>query len=289
MVIDSKTDCVYDKPGQDPIITKASTSKYLSNFQLFMELEMEYNKEYLKKPIFKTSLDKDALNGKLDLIDFQTSVMKWAPQPIKKKSNKGRKRTPVHNAFSIYELIYDSVLPKWKKCLTLKANRRTAKTLKARSDTVWKKILRDVREFYRLLFRARFHYLEYQSQQGAVACIQTLFSELNIPLKDDEEYIHGVFRYLHQSHKSRFPGLSDKAIPLDAIEKYNEHFRSLYMKDDFGARLLYFVFKNFTYEYCLLVKPRYRQEITEKVCMLLNCYRRMSEPAHLERIEYHLF
>ncbi|CAI2378390.1 unnamed protein product [Moneuplotes crassus] len=271
------------------MISKIQAPSSREHFQLFMELEMEYNKEHLMKPIKQTSLDKDLLDQEYDQADMNSPMLCWGSHVMKKKSTKGRKRNPAHSASSIYELIYDSVLPKWEKCLTSKANRRAPNTPKARSDTVWKKILRDVREFYRLLFRARFHYLEYQNQQGAIVCIQTLFSELNIPLKNDEEYLHRVFRYLHQSHKSRFPGLSKEPTPLDAIEKYNENYRSLYMKDDFGARLLYFVFKNFTPEYCLLIKSRYQREIAEKVCMLLNCYRRMRKTEHLERIEHHCY
>lgn len=192
----------------------------------------------------------------------------------------------------MYELIWKSVIPLWKHSLKSKANRKEPTTLKARSDTIWKKILRDVREFYRLLFRWRFHYLEYHNEEGALKCAKVLFEELNIPLQFDEEQLHEVFEYLHQSHKIRFFG-SDAATGwetvLNVIEKYNEHTRSLFMKDDFGARLVYFVFKNFLREYCLLVKPRYQKEITEKVCMLLNCYRKMRSYGDLDKIEFHLY
>ncbi|CAI2384123.1 unnamed protein product [Moneuplotes crassus] len=288
LIHESQPNSAFKKPSQEYITPKTSTVKSSEHFQLFMELDMEYSKEHLMKPMV-ASQSKSSWAEQLDLQYFQSSAFCWKTHAPLQMSNKGRKRRHVHSASSIYELIYDSVLPKWKKCLKSKANRRIPKTLKARPDTIWKKILRDVREFYRMLFRARFHYLEYQDQKGAVTCIQILFSELNIPLNNNEEYLHGVFRYLHQSHKSRFPGLKEDPTPLDAIEKYNEHYRSLYMKDDFGARLLYFVFKNFTPEYCLLVKSRYQREIAEKVCMLLNCYRRMRKPEHLERIEHLLF
>lgn len=113
-------------------------------------------------------------------------------------------------------------------------------------------MLRDVREFYRLLFRFRFHYLEYQTEEGAIECIRIFLNELNIPLPSEDHHLHSVFRYLHQSHKFRFsavPNGKEKVLPLEVIEKYNENYRSAYMKDEFGARLLYFVFKNFMPEY----------------------------------------
>jgi len=79
---------------------------------------------------------------------------------------KGRKRVPVNSASNMHELIHDYVLPKWKIYLKEKAERRVAKSLLPRSDTIWKKILRDLREFYRLLFRNRFHHLEFKDEEG---------------------------------------------------------------------------------------------------------------------------
>ena len=49
---------------------------------------------------------------------------------------------------SMYDIIYEYVIPKWKKYLKSKSERRISTQIKPRKDTLWKKILRDVREFY---------------------------------------------------------------------------------------------------------------------------------------------
>jgi hypothetical protein len=65
-------------------------------------------------------------------------------------------------------LIDDHVIPKWKEYMASKTQRRMVDTRgDPRTDTIWKKILRDVREFYRILFRLRFHHLEFKDQEGA--------------------------------------------------------------------------------------------------------------------------
>ena len=83
------------------------------------------------------------------------------------KPSKGRRRNVINQAESIYDLIYNYALPKWKKYLQFKSERGITNTNKARPDTLWKKILRDVREFFRILFRKRFHYLDFKDFKGA--------------------------------------------------------------------------------------------------------------------------
>jgi len=61
-------------------------------------------------------------------------------------------------------MIEEKVIPRWKKYLKLKSSKITANPKnKPRIDTFRKKVLRDIREFYRILFRARFHYDEFQN------------------------------------------------------------------------------------------------------------------------------
>lgn len=86
---------------------------------------------------------------------------------MNRKATKGRKRNLVHQAKNMAELIETYVVPKWKQYLTFKSERGVSTTIKPRPDTVWKKILRDVREFFRILFRKRFHYLDYKETEGA--------------------------------------------------------------------------------------------------------------------------
>lgn len=135
---------------------------------------MEYNIEHLKEPIINTphnQLTKDnhfSYNTKdraYSGVSNKSSA--GADDSFVSKATKGRKRNIVLKSHSMHELINDHVIPRWKEYLKQKSDRGISKTHAARPDTIWKKILRDVREFFRILFRKRFHYLEFQDVDGA--------------------------------------------------------------------------------------------------------------------------
>ena len=205
---------------------------------------------------------------------------------IETKPNRGRKRNYIVKVSNIYDLINDYVIPKWKIYLKAKSERHINSDIKPRSDTIWKKILRDVREFYRILFRNRFHYLEFKDSQKAYECIKFMFDELGISLQDKNVNNIKLFKYLHQTHKPRLNESVLEDSPFEVIEKYNENFRKLYMTDITCAQMFYFVYKNFIDVYCSLVKPKYRKEVVTLICLLLNCYKKMKSIHHIERICY---
>lgn len=69
-----------------------------------------------------------------------------------------------------------------------------------REDTVWKKIFRDLREFFRILFRLRFHPLDYKTPQEADTCTKVLLGELGIDYsKMTDHEIRKIFYYMHQT------------------------------------------------------------------------------------------
>lgn len=85
------------------------------------------------------------------------------------KSCKGRKRKQYSQYSSIRELIELEAIPQWVKYLKKKmvSNEEKETGITPRDDTIWKKIFRDLREFFRILFKARFHPLDYKSCEQA--------------------------------------------------------------------------------------------------------------------------
>ena len=185
----------------------------------------------------------------------------------------------------MYELIYAYVIPKWIKYLQLKSERSIDTQAKPRPDTLWKKILRDVREFFRILFRLRFHHLEFKDVEGAALWVQTLFDELGIPLADNEANDYKLFRFVHQTHKAKNNAIDELSTsPYEAIEKFNEVYKKAFMTNFTCARMLYFVFQNFLDVYSVQVKSRYRKDVVTMIVMVLNCFKRMTSYHHIKRI-----
>lgn len=85
------------------------------------------------------------------------------------KTTKGRKRKEYSQFDNLRELIEKDALPQWVKYLKkkMKNNEDKETGVTPRDDTIWKKIFRDLREFYRILFKSRFHPLDYKSGEQA--------------------------------------------------------------------------------------------------------------------------
>ena len=240
---------------------------------------MEYNKEFLIRPLFQ-----DLGNRSASLIKFEEGSNYTDEFKAETKPSKGRKRNIIAKASNIYDLINENVIPKWKYYLKSKSERHVDSEIKPRADTIWKKILRDVREFYRILFRNRFHHLEFKDSQKAYECLNNMFDGIGISLQDKHRNSIKLFRYVHQTHKSKSNGNELEDSPFEVIEKYNENYRKLFMTDITWAQMFYFVYKNYLDIYCSLVKPKYRKEVITLICLLLNCYKKMKSAHHIDRI-----
>ena len=246
---------------------------------------MDNLSEHLQRPLHK--LNEEILKNYEGSDSSYSQSWKYQAEEISAKISKpikGRKRNIVNNAENIHELILNDVIPKWKNYLQFKSERGYSIAPRARSDTLWKKILRDVREFFRILFRKRFHYLEFKDFKGASNWIKVLFEELGIEISEESSDLK-LFRFIHQTHKSKFDYVDNNDdSPYEVIEKYNEHYRELFMTDLTCSRMFYFVYKNFLSDYISLVKQIYRKEVVTMIWLLLNWYKRMKESDHIKRI-----
>ncbi|CAI2369336.1 unnamed protein product [Moneuplotes crassus] len=178
---------------------------------------------------------------------------------------------------SIYKIIYEYVLPKWTQYLFLKNRRKDTCTVKRRADTYKKKIVRDLREFYRILFRRRFHLSEYKTLEGIKSCMKTLFTELGFNLNDEDVCDYHLFRYLHQTHKStsqkNLEGFTLRGdSPFRSVEKYNDTRYNDFLTHTLGSQIFYFVFKNFRREYLPSVKSEVRPTIVKMINKILSYY-----------------
>ncbi|CAI2375839.1 unnamed protein product [Moneuplotes crassus] len=188
---------------------------------------------------------------------------------------------------SISKIIAEYVLPKWTQYLFLKNQRKEACTAKRRADTYKKKIGRDLREFYRILFRRRFHLSEYKTLEGVKSCVKKVFSELGFAITKEDLSDYHLFRYLHQTHKST----SNKDLegfklsqdsPFRSVEKYNDTRYNDFLTHTLGSQLFYFVFKNFDKEYFPSIKSEVRPTVNKMVTQILSFYEETQEISNLK-------
>lgn len=156
--------------------------------------------------------------------------------------------------------------------MTSKTERREGDAKKKpRRDTFRKKILRDMREFYRILFRKRFHISEYKSVPDIQKCLRVFFDELGLPLSEEELNDYQLFRYVHQTHQYTTKKIkpSKEALhgdsPFKVSEKYNDSNFKKFMKHPLPSRLFYFCFNNYLQYYYPTIKADYREEVMSVV------------------------
>ncbi|CAI2370529.1 unnamed protein product [Moneuplotes crassus] len=207
------------------------------------------------------------------------------------KKKKGRKRTNVLKFTNLYELIHEHVIPRWKKYLSKKSIKTDKNSdEQPRSDILWKKIIRDAREFYRILFRMRFHYLDHKDEKSIEKCISIFFEELGIPIEPHYFEDPSLYIFLHQTKRkteSRLFSDSDNEVwlsPFKVIEKFNSHYKKFFLSDKLCSRLLYFVYINYITDYTKLTNLKYQTTLVTTICLMLRCYTRMSKFSQLSRV-----
>ncbi|CAI2360790.1 unnamed protein product [Moneuplotes crassus] len=195
---------------------------------------------------------------------------------------------------SLHDLIHDSVLPQWVHYLTQKRERTASICGKKRADTFKKKILRDLREFYRILFRKRFSSKEFKSKQGMVSCVQKIFSEMQcFDASEDDLQDYHLFRYFHQTHYCTLNKVLDgderTSESYFAVEKYNDRKFVSFLKHPLTAQMFYFVYTNFMEVYSPEIKPEYRDRVTKMITNILSFYQNCGEVGDLDRMTSDLF
>jgi DNA-binding transcriptional regulator GbsR (MarR family) len=75
-----------------------------------------------------------------------------------RKSKRGRKRKNYLQAKNMYEFLQLQFLPEWKLALDQHSSReRELQVYQHDMKFVWVQFFKDVRRFYRIMFRLRFH------------------------------------------------------------------------------------------------------------------------------------
>ena len=213
--------------------------------------------------------------------------------------SKGRKRKQRSNWNNIKELIENEAIPKWVEYLRKKMKSKEDKESHAapREDTIWKKIFRDCREFYRILFKLRFHPLDYRSCEQADACSKILLSELGIDTSHLKPYdIRKFFYYFHQTrlnssdhYGSNYIEKEGEMYAVDIIEKYKDSLKTFFMIDPVCSRLFYILYYNFDYVYCCFLKSKYKGIIDVIIENVLKCYDKMAYRKDLTNLVEHIF
>jgi hypothetical protein len=141
------------------------------------------------------------------------------------------------------------VLPKWVDILKNKTQREGEPLGQVTDDYLWIKVLRDMRDFFRIIFKSRFHRSEKRDDSNRDLLVKIFLEELGIT---DAAYVNtiSVFDFLYKAHyKARSTNEGKKfreiinSTPMRIY--YCEASRDKFLQDDLCSRLLYYFLFNF--------------------------------------------
>ena len=127
-----------------------------------------------------------------------------------------------------------------------------------------KKILRDVREFFRIVFRNRFIPIEFATDAKREECIKIMLKELGLSWAFNIENLIKYFPFFFQVHipvrfmedKKKRNSELNAAKWLEVYEKYNQQNQINFLQDPLWCWMLNYVFQNYKENYLTYVRSK---------------------------------
>lgn len=204
---------------------------------------------------------------------------KLQPVSIKKKCTKrGRKRVNVMPTQNLHDLLNSIVLPKWSTILSNKTGREGEPIGQVTDEYVWIKVLRDMRDFFRIIFKSRFHRSEKREDSNRDVLVKIFLEELGIT---DISFINtaSTFDFLYKAHyKARntdegkvFKEMVNET-PMRIYYFYSEAAKLAFLEDDLCSRLLYFFLINFGDTYLRWIQESLKSGVTDIIDLVKHKY-----------------
>lgn len=120
-------------------------------------------------------------------------------------SKKGRKRNNFSKSTNTYQLVYSEVLPVFLSRISQSSSKeREIRIVHDGRRFVWHQLLKDVENFFKLVFQKRFHRLDKRNDSKRGLLVQQLMKELGISHTGDEERaFHYFYRVLTKLRGNR--------------------------------------------------------------------------------------
>lgn len=145
-------------------------------------------------------------------------------------------------------------------------------------EYLWIKVLRDMRDFFRIIFKSRFHRSEKREDSNRDVLVKIFLEELGIT---DISFINSVstFDFLYKAHykaRSTDEGKIFKEMinttPMRIYYYYSEIAKNIFMQDDLCSRLLYYFLINFGDIYLSCIQKSLRSGVESIIELVKSKY-----------------
>lgn len=174
---------------------------------------------------------------------------------------------------NMYDLIQNVSLPQWVDWIQKKTSLEPEVAKVPRKDALWKRVLRDIRDFYRIIFRSRFYSYNFRNRHHRRKWLKVFLNELGLPLPTKSSEYSPLFTFVHQTHKAD-KGMSGRREdstknPFWGIDHYNMKTKLALVTHPITSQMILYVVKNFGDTLVGLANQGYRSEYKECIDDLL--------------------
>lgn len=175
------------------------------------------------------------------------------------------------------DLIIKQVLPEWTTYLIEKRNKeiRENPIAETRTDTLGKKVIRDCREFYRILWKARFGHTNLNEESLQRLCLKRLLQDLDINQEyagfDIKYYLKFFLRYVKpkRAEKEKNSDVPKNLNILSMFTKYSVIDRDQFLNHPVFGKLFIFLYYTFLPVYLKEIKREFEDMMLHE---LLNMF-----------------
>lgn len=167
-----------------------------------------------------------------------------------RKSKRGRKRRNYLQAKNMYEFLQSQVLIDWKLALDQYSSReRELQVYQHDMKFVWVQFFKDVRRFYRIMFRLRFHRWDKRKDFNRDSLVRTILEDLGMPIVSyDKDKLFGYFYpVLTKLRKWNSQQETDGEIKMFSFQSKEDW--DVFMRNNLWANLIYFFIVNYSETY----------------------------------------
>lgn len=193
-----------------------------------------------------------------------------------RRNKKGRKRRTYLKSDNMFKFIQEVFTPQWTRLLDQVSMReREIGVIQKGMIFVWVQLLKDVRRFYRFMFKLRFHRSDKRKDNNRRHLINWFISELGMTIVDfDENETYNYFYPVLTKLRKDFEPEWTKNTPISKIFTEN-NFRNKdeFLSDALCSQLLWFFLFNFSEEYLNKMNYGFKDKVQNIIKELISMYR----------------
>ena len=185
-----------------------------------------------------------------------------------RKFKKGRKRVNCTHSSSMWQFIQNDFLPQWRFTLDkISMKQRELYISQRKPNFLWIEFFKDLRNFYRLMFRLRLDRSDKRSSDNSSMIVESILKEIGISIVGYNNF-DDAFQFFYKVHYNQRKGIEDYSTPhllmnsvFRVFDEYSEESRDTFLNDYLGSRIIFYFIKIFGQIYLSKMEEEYKQKV----------------------------